>query len=177
MYYEFMNRIVIINNIFFVCYPTYCTIPPKRNVILLQVTFLFISQEIKLLWHYCRDMFGCNTALYDTDLIEMRIQQNHIRYYLSIHTVVRQSFNCEMLGITYTHSLLVGGEFTEDVVGVGRADPHLREGCKFLRHLIQQSPHLRHKHHSQVKRDHTVSGAESPARTISPELNGRLTSL
>lgn len=63
-----------------------------------------------------------------------------------------------MLGITYTDFLLVGGEFTEDVVSMGRADPHLREGCKFLRHLIQQSPHLQHKQHSQVKRDHVVSG-------------------
>ncbi len=65
-----------------------------------------------------------------------------------------------MLVITYTDSLLIGGEFTEDVVSVGWADPHLREGCKFLRHLIQQSPHLQQKHHSRfssLKRDHVDS--------------------
>lgn len=44
---------------------------------------------------------------------------------------------------TYTDTLLVGGELREDVVGVGRADPHLREVCEFLRHLVQQRPHLR----------------------------------
>lgn len=53
------------------------------------------------------------------------------------------------LDITYTDSLLIGGEFTEDVVSVGRADSHLREGREFLRHLIQQSPHLQQKQHSQ----------------------------
>lgn len=46
--------------------------------------------------------------------------------------MVGQSFDFERLGITYTDSLLVGGEFREDMVSVGWADPNLREGCKFL---------------------------------------------
>lgn len=56
-----------------------------------------------------------------------------------------QSSDCEGSSITYTDSLLIGGEFTEDMFSVGWADPNLREGCKFLRHLIQQSPHLQKK--------------------------------
>lgn len=43
------------------------------------------------------------------------------------------------------------------MVSVGWADPHLREGRKFLRHLIQQRPHLQQKHlsHSSgLKRKH-----------------------
>lgn len=64
--------------------------------------------------------------------------------------MVRQSFNCEGSHITHTDSLLIGGEFTEDMVSVGWTDPNFREGCKFLRHLIQQSPHLQKKHYSQL---------------------------
>lgn len=74
----------------------------------------------------------------------------------SIHAAVKQSCHCEGSGITYTDSLLIGGEFTEDVLSVGPADAHLREGCKFLRHLIQQSPHLQQKHRSS-NRGHVVS--------------------
>lgn len=77
-----------------------------------------------------------------------------------IHAMGRQSFVCEGLGLTYTDSLLIGGEFTEDMLIMGRADSNLREGCKFLRHLVQQSSHLQQKHHSQFsglkKRDHVV---------------------
>lgn len=85
-------------------------------------------------------------TVYNSDLLFRNNQTNNKPilwiYYSSIHAIVRQSFNCEGLGITYTDSLLIGGEFTEDMVSVGWTDPHLREGCKFLRHLIQQSPHL-----------------------------------
>lgn len=56
--------------------------------------------------------------------------------------MVKQNFNYEGLGITYTDSLPIVGELTEDMVSMGWADPHLRERRKFLRHLIQQSPHL-----------------------------------
>lgn len=68
--------------------------------------------------------------------------------YWANYFVTRQSFNCRALGLTYTDSLLIAGEFAEDMVSMGGTDPHLREGCKFLRHLIQQSPHLQQKHHS-----------------------------
>lgn len=61
-------------------------------------------------------------------------------------------------GVTYTDSLLIRGEFTGDVFSVGRADPHLREGWEFLRHLIQQSPDLKQQqNHSQCKQDHVDS--------------------
>lgn len=49
------------------------------------------------------------------------------------------------VGDTYTDSLLVGGEFTEDMVSMSWADPHLGEVGEFLRRLIQQRPHLQHK--------------------------------
>lgn len=49
----------------------------------------------------------------------------------------------KVVGVTYADSGLIGGELAEDVVGVGWADPHLREGREFLGNLIQQSPHLR----------------------------------
>lgn len=60
--------------------------------------------------------------------------------------MITQSFNCDDSGVTYTDFLLVGRELNEDVVSMGWTDPNLREGCKFLRHLIQQSPHLHQKH-------------------------------
>ena len=66
--------------------------------------------------------------------------------------MVGHIFECKWLGFTYTDFLLIGGEFREDMVSMGWADPNLREGCKFLRHLVQQSPHLQQKHHSQVVR-------------------------
>lgn len=60
--------------------------------------------------------------------------------------MITQSFNCDDSGVTYTDFLLVGRELNEDVVSMGWTDPNLREGWKFLRHLIQQSPHLHQKH-------------------------------
>lgn len=62
-----------------------------------------------------------------------------LRYYQHSyhHATVRQGFICKGLGITYTDSLLIGVELIEDMVSVGWADPHLREGGKFLRHLVQ----------------------------------------
>lgn len=74
------------------------------------------------------------------------------KHYKDITSMDRQSFKCEDLVITYADSLLIAGEFTEDVVSVGRANPDFREGCEFLRHLIQQSPHLQQSHHGLFSR-------------------------
>lgn len=63
--------------------------------------------------------------------------------------MIRQSFHCESQHITHADSRLIGGEFAEDMVSVGWTDPNLREGCKFLEHLIQQSLHLQKKYHGQ----------------------------
>lgn len=111
-------------------------------------------------------------CVYDSDFYsetinQLRIQKNpHYKDIIRLF-IIRQNFNCEGWGITYTDSLLIGGEFTEDMVRVGWADPNFREGCKFLRHLIQQSLHLQQKHHSQL------SGfIRSLVRIISTKLTG-----
>lgn len=66
--------------------------------------------------------------------------------YSAICVMITQIFNCDDSGVTYTDFLLIGRELNEDVVSMGWTDPNLREGCKFLRHLIQQSSHLHQKH-------------------------------
>lgn len=49
------------------------------------------------------------------------------------------------LRFPYVDSLLIGGELTEDMIGVSWADADLREGQEFLGHLFQQCPHLQQR--------------------------------